>query len=85
MLETCQSFSPWVFSASTSTGWAWPRPQVAMPATQSRYSSPVVENRRAPRPRSNASGARLYTPMMWCCEGLDDVAVLKTEDDSDEE
>ncbi len=40
MLETCQSFSPWSFSAWTSLGWAWPRPVVAMPARQSRYSTP---------------------------------------------
>ena len=36
MLETCQSFSPWSFSACTSFGCAWPRPVVAMPARQSR-------------------------------------------------
>ena len=43
MLETCQSFCAWSFTASTSLGLAWPSALTAMPARQSRYSSPSVE------------------------------------------
>ena len=36
MLEVCQSFSAWSFTACTSLGWLWPSAVTAMPPTQSR-------------------------------------------------
>ena len=47
------------FSHCRYNGDVLSSPFVEMPATQSRYSVPSVDHRRAPRPRSTSSGARL--------------------------
>src|SRR5581483_7793368 len=58
--DVCQRRSSCARAAASGAGWQWPSPTTAMPATKSRYRSPLAATSQEPSPRTKVTSCRAY-------------------------